>query len=341
MDSCLPEFDPTSFKGLSSPVWIRLPHLPLMCWDRINIARISARVGCPLWIDATTHEWGRMEYARVCVHLDLSKPLPGRVPMTSTFSNFFQVVEYEGIASLCSSCGCIGHSDGSYKVSRPNLAASRPPHRGPAPPVAPARDPPPVPPQDAPPTALVQAPVGPHGAGLWSLVKHRRRRLGNKATAPQPCPPPAHLNPHKIGPMPARPRQLPPQVTREQQPQFILPSPADVSCPVLQSPGQRNGEINLISMHGTGQQCEDKNMDLDKISETVSIARQQSGHLDVALDGIFHAGDVGSGLEMVPFDPDGTSLAPLVHRSSAALELVMLGPVDIVSHKRTDRKSVV
>lgn len=54
-----------------------------MCWDRVN----NARVERPHWIDATTNEWGLMEYARVCVHLDLSKRLPGGVPVTSAFSN--------------------------------------------------------------------------------------------------------------------------------------------------------------------------------------------------------------------------------------------------------------
>lgn len=69
-------------------------------------------MGGPLWIDATTNEWGQMKYASICVRIDLSKPLSGGVSVTSSYFNIFQAVEYEGLASLCSLCGCIGHSEG-------------------------------------------------------------------------------------------------------------------------------------------------------------------------------------------------------------------------------------
>ncbi|XP_020672842.1 uncharacterized protein LOC110092573 [Dendrobium catenatum] len=47
MEKWSPEFNSSSTKGLSSPIWIRLPHLPLQCWDEKNVACIASRVGKP------------------------------------------------------------------------------------------------------------------------------------------------------------------------------------------------------------------------------------------------------------------------------------------------------
>ncbi|KAI0502711.1 hypothetical protein KFK09_017668 [Dendrobium nobile] len=44
------EFSTLSLKGLTSPIWIRMPHLPLQCWDEVNVARIASSIGKPLMI---------------------------------------------------------------------------------------------------------------------------------------------------------------------------------------------------------------------------------------------------------------------------------------------------
>ncbi|KAL0902929.1 hypothetical protein M5K25_028385 [Dendrobium thyrsiflorum] len=56
-------FSPQSLVGLSSPVWIRLPSLPLLYWDNTNLARIASFFGQPLWVDAQTNSWGRNAFA--------------------------------------------------------------------------------------------------------------------------------------------------------------------------------------------------------------------------------------------------------------------------------------
>ncbi|KAL0922907.1 hypothetical protein M5K25_006937 [Dendrobium thyrsiflorum] len=76
IDKWTPEFSTTSLKGLTSPVWVRLLHLPLYCWDEINVARIASLIGIPLLIDGNMFQWGRREFARVCVRADLDKKLP-------------------------------------------------------------------------------------------------------------------------------------------------------------------------------------------------------------------------------------------------------------------------
>lgn len=53
--------------AFSSPVWIRLPDLPLKFWDLKNIGRIAMMVGVPLWVDGRTNAVGHLEYAWVYV----------------------------------------------------------------------------------------------------------------------------------------------------------------------------------------------------------------------------------------------------------------------------------
>ncbi|KAI0524424.1 hypothetical protein KFK09_003793 [Dendrobium nobile] len=48
MDKWLQNFSPTSLKGLTAPIWIRLPNLPLHCWDNRNICRIASMNEGPL-----------------------------------------------------------------------------------------------------------------------------------------------------------------------------------------------------------------------------------------------------------------------------------------------------
>ncbi|KAI0488433.1 hypothetical protein KFK09_028264 [Dendrobium nobile] len=109
LDRWTPQFSPESMEGLSSPVWIRLPNLPLQYWDDCNIARIASKIGVPLWIDAQTGNWGRREYARVCVRMCLDWKLQSGIWINGMNGRFYQKVEYEGIGILCYGCGKVGH----------------------------------------------------------------------------------------------------------------------------------------------------------------------------------------------------------------------------------------
>ncbi|KAL0910884.1 hypothetical protein M5K25_018981 [Dendrobium thyrsiflorum] len=109
MDRWSTDFSPTSMKGLSSPIWIRMPHLPLQCWDEDNVALIAFMIGVPLMLDGNMFLWGRREFARVCVRLELDKPLPLGVWVDGIAGRFFQKVEYEKISTFCYNCRMVGH----------------------------------------------------------------------------------------------------------------------------------------------------------------------------------------------------------------------------------------
>ncbi|KAI0515987.1 hypothetical protein KFK09_008658 [Dendrobium nobile] len=64
MDKWSTDFSPLSMKGLTSPIWKRMPHLLLQCWDVVNVARISSMIGKPLMLDGNMFQWRRREFAR-------------------------------------------------------------------------------------------------------------------------------------------------------------------------------------------------------------------------------------------------------------------------------------
>ncbi|XP_020697948.2 uncharacterized protein LOC110110690 [Dendrobium catenatum] len=110
MDKWSHNFSPTSLKGLTAPIWIHLPNLPLHCWDNINICRIASMVGKPYLIDGNMFQWGRREFGRVYVRINLDAKLPLGVWVEGYYGRFYQKIEYERVPSFCFNCGLIGHS---------------------------------------------------------------------------------------------------------------------------------------------------------------------------------------------------------------------------------------
>ncbi|KAI0499519.1 hypothetical protein KFK09_017723 [Dendrobium nobile] len=102
-------FDPNSLKGISAPIWIRMPNLPLHCWDEISICRIASMVGSAYLIDGNMFQWSRREFHRVCVRISLDAKLPTGVWVERENDKFFERIEYERLANLCFECGKIRH----------------------------------------------------------------------------------------------------------------------------------------------------------------------------------------------------------------------------------------
>ncbi|KAI0496478.1 hypothetical protein KFK09_022795 [Dendrobium nobile] len=109
MDKWSTAFNPNSLKGISAPVWIRLPNLPLQCWDEVNICIIASMVGKPYLLDGNMFQWSIREYARVCVRIPLDLKLPKGIWVEGTTRKFYQAVEYEGFSKICDGCGRIGN----------------------------------------------------------------------------------------------------------------------------------------------------------------------------------------------------------------------------------------
>lgn len=86
-------------------VWIRLNGLPIELYEAGVLKQLGQAIGRVLRIDAHTAMEARGKYARLCVQIDVNKPLIN----TILIGRFEQAVVYEGIQKLCFSCGRIGH----------------------------------------------------------------------------------------------------------------------------------------------------------------------------------------------------------------------------------------
>lgn len=76
-----PEFDATTMVVSTMPIWVRLPNLPLPCWDPKFIEDIGNKLRKFKKMDNERIENGIFTFARICVEMDLSKGLPGYIKM--------------------------------------------------------------------------------------------------------------------------------------------------------------------------------------------------------------------------------------------------------------------
>lgn len=112
-----PSFDPLRDEITTTPVWVRLMNIPVNYYHRSILLGIACGLGKPLKVDGTTLNFERARFARVCVEVNLSKPLKGTVLING--ERYF--VAYEGLTKICSGCGVYGHLIHAY----PKVVADR------------------------------------------------------------------------------------------------------------------------------------------------------------------------------------------------------------------------
>ncbi|CAN1182666.1 hypothetical protein LINPERHAP2_LOCUS36101 [Linum perenne] len=86
-------------------VWIRIPGLPLEYFDATVLKTIGDKNGKTVRIDHTTLQDNRVNFTRICVEVDLSKPLLSKYHLRRRVRR----IEYEGLHTNFFSCGCYGH----------------------------------------------------------------------------------------------------------------------------------------------------------------------------------------------------------------------------------------
>jgi hypothetical protein len=101
-----PDFDPLVDQPKEVPVWVRLPNLPMHCWDFESLQRIGNRVG--RFIDRADNK-GQYTCARICVEVDLEAGLPEAIKLTVGTWTHFQKLDYEHLPFKCRNCQEHGH----------------------------------------------------------------------------------------------------------------------------------------------------------------------------------------------------------------------------------------
>ncbi|KAG7557108.1 hypothetical protein ISN44_As11g031070 [Arabidopsis suecica] len=74
-----PDFDPLRDDIVTTPVWVRLSNVPLNFYHKLVMMGIARGLGKPIKVALTTLNFERARFARVCVKVNLMKPLKGIV----------------------------------------------------------------------------------------------------------------------------------------------------------------------------------------------------------------------------------------------------------------------
>ena len=101
----------------SVAVWVRLLGFPIEYYELSVLRDIGKAIGPVLCIDTHTTLETRGRFAWLCVQVNFDDPLVKLVKV----GGIDQIVQYEGITSLCFSCGRVGHKAESclYKICSP------------------------------------------------------------------------------------------------------------------------------------------------------------------------------------------------------------------------------
>ncbi|KAL8166809.1 hypothetical protein V2J09_008308 [Rumex salicifolius] len=113
-----PNFNPLTDVISTSPAWIRLHDLPVILYEESILLQLASAIGKPIKVDQQTLHTNRGRFARICIELDLSRPLKGAIIING--SRF--LVEYEGLHTICFGCGRFGHFQPSCPHDPKNIA---------------------------------------------------------------------------------------------------------------------------------------------------------------------------------------------------------------------------
>ncbi|KAK6919812.1 protein of unknown function DUF4283 [Dillenia turbinata] len=99
-------------------IWLSLPCLPIYFFDKHSLFSIVNSIGRSLYADSATFVSTRPSVARVCVEVDLFKPIPQRVwvDMIGESSGFWQPIIADYIPKYCTSCWHLGHDQNECQV---------------------------------------------------------------------------------------------------------------------------------------------------------------------------------------------------------------------------------
>jgi len=111
IDHCLavshwsPEFASLNAKIDCTVVWVRFPGLNLVYYDESFLLAMASAIERSIKVDTNTLKIKRGRFARVCVEVDLTVPVVGKIWV----NGHWYKVQYEGVHLICTNCGCDGH----------------------------------------------------------------------------------------------------------------------------------------------------------------------------------------------------------------------------------------
>jgi hypothetical protein len=116
-----PTFNASTATIDKTMVWIRIPSLNLVYYDESLLWALASMIGTPVKVDLHTLKVARGKFARMCVEIDLTKPVVGRVGINGDWYH----VQYEGLHIICTQCGCYGHVLKDCGIKRNNATMEK------------------------------------------------------------------------------------------------------------------------------------------------------------------------------------------------------------------------
>jgi hypothetical protein len=118
-DHCLaishwsPEFASPNAKVERTIVWVRFPSLNLVYYDESFLMAMASAIGRPIKVDTNNLKVERGRFARVCVEVDLTMPVVGKIWV----NGHWYKVQYECLHIICTNCGCYGHLGRNFPLA--------------------------------------------------------------------------------------------------------------------------------------------------------------------------------------------------------------------------------
>lgn len=101
-----PDFDPAVDVPTAVPVWVRLPNLPVHCWNGESLNHIGNTLG--KYVDGASNK-DQFDCARICVEVDLEIGLPEAIKIRVGSWIHLQKLDYEQLLFKCRKCHVYGH----------------------------------------------------------------------------------------------------------------------------------------------------------------------------------------------------------------------------------------
>ena len=92
MNSWTPDFDPEADIPKAIPVWVRLPNLPMHCWNPKLLNAIGNTLG--RYIDMASPKY-QYPFSHIYVEVDLEAELPEAIKFTVGNWYHFQKLDYK------------------------------------------------------------------------------------------------------------------------------------------------------------------------------------------------------------------------------------------------------
>ncbi|XP_044493796.1 uncharacterized protein LOC123217066 [Mangifera indica] len=97
-------------------VWIKFYGVPLEYWSLKGFSHIASVLGRPLYVDSVTEEGSRLEYARICVEINVNHDFPEKLELVLPSKERVEIrLEYAWKPVKCSLCNIFGHGNEECK----------------------------------------------------------------------------------------------------------------------------------------------------------------------------------------------------------------------------------